>query len=735
MAYENKSNDIEYTRRSSQMVQSFGPGAMVDFKEQTLMTAAPEFWKDRIYPIYDRRLQKRLGVNYFGFPINKNCGGQILGLSYVRFPEWYYCKICHKFQSLNDWIDEHKKNTNKDPNMVNHLRCYNSMHQYPADLVCARFVSVCNCGHIDDFPWMEYVHKKYYAKTHNNNIDTYTYNIDKNGNEGQKKHSLTMRSLRMSGPEGIQITCSCGATANMTGVFREDALKNLEIKCTGRHPWKFNSQYTSNCVGKARAILRGASSVYFPVCINSIVIPQKAEDNYRRVVETDLYKQFFGAVQNQINSVNQNVMPPSAIQNDIQVSKKKISSNKEELEDKTDQLNEFKNLPLSLQQTFLSTINSIGKEIQQLENNIKAEENHIEQLKNQLNNPVVPNLNFTNIYDIFAGQICDFTQIPKNEVTDILRETIEIKPTSETDDFSYKEYEYKALSGETQIKESKYFTRVSNDENPFSRYEENGIPNFIKNVSLIKNLREVQALIGFSRLKPISFSDSILNNQQDSTTNLDESKMVFIKEYTDKWYPGSEVIGEGIFVEFNYDLISQWAKTKTVLDRVKKIDTRFKNSLYGRSSMKQITPGFILLHTISHLLLNQLSFECGYNVASLKERIYYSDCKKKSGILIYTANGDSEGSLGGLVRQGMFDVFPFILSKAMDSAKFCSNDPVCSCSSGQGRDSFNLAACHSCVLLPETCCEEFNGFLDRGLLVGTLDSEDFGFLTYCGKND
>jgi hypothetical protein len=42
-----------------------------------------------------------------------------------------------------------------------------------------------------------------------------------------------------------------------------------------------------------------------------------------------------------------------------------------------------------------------------------------------------------------------------------------------------------------------------------------------------------------------------------------------------------------------------------------------------------------------------------------------------------------------------------------------------------------LAACHGCALLPETSCEEFNRFLDRGLVIGTFDKPDLGYFTEC----
>ena len=98
-----------------------------------------------------------------------------------------------------------------------------------------------------------------------------------------------------------------------------------------------------------------------------------------------------------------------------------------------------------------------------------------------------------------------------------------------------------------------------------------------------------------------------------------------------------------------------------------------------------------------------------------------------SGILIYTSSGDSEGTLGGLVRQGRYDALPKILRDAVRKAMWCSSDPVCIESLGQGRGSLNLSACHACTLISETSCEEFNVFLDRALIVGTLENRDIGF--------
>jgi len=98
--------------------------------------------------------------------------------------------------------------------------------------------------------------------------------------------------------------------------------------------------------------------------------------------------------------------------------------------------------------------------------------------------------------------------------------------------------------------------------------------------------------------------------------------------------------------------------------------------------------------------------------------------------LIYTAAGDSEGTMGGLVSMGTRGNLEPVVQKALDKARWCSADPVCmemGAGGGQGPDSCNLAACHNCALVPETACEEFNRFLDRALVIGDLHKKNLGF--------
>lgn len=248
----------------------------------------------------------------------------------------------------------------------------------------------------------------------------------------------------------------------------------------------------------------------------------------------------------------------------------------------------------------------------------------------------------------------------------------------------------------------------------------------ISKVTLVKRLREVRALTGFTRLNPPD--NYIMGNEVLEQNNT----IVDVKPKDENWYPAYEVRGEGIFIEIDSVSIDNWLENNNkALDRANKLNKNY-NKEKSDERKREISPKFIMLHTLAHLLIKELSFECGYSITSLRERLYCDMPGEKdimNGILIYTADSDSEGSLGGLVKQGRTDILPKIFRNAIKRAKWCSYDPVCIKSNGQGRKSQNLAACHSCTLLPETSCEEFNILLDRALIVGDLNDSNLGFLS------
>jgi hypothetical protein len=178
-------------------------------------------------------------------------------------------------------------------------------------------------------------------------------------------------------------------------------------------------------------------------------------------------------------------------------------------------------------------------------------------------------------------------------------------------------------------------------------------------------------------------------------------------------------------------LIQQWMESDTAVKRVRDLLARYNQTRMQRGIFPRLVDArFMMIHTLAHALIKELTFSCGYGSAALRERLYCNledTACPMNGFLIYTASGDSEGTLGGLVAQGSPTRFGRLVHDALVRASWCSNDPVCMESPDGGAFSSNLAACHSCVLLPETSCEEGNRLLDRAFLAGTIDDPDVGF--------
>lgn len=240
---------------------------------------------------------------------------------------------------------------------------------------------------------------------------------------------------------------------------------------------------------------------------------------------------------------------------------------------------------------------------------------------------------------------------------------------------------------------------------------------YLERVNLIRKLRETRALVGFTRVTTYV------------PTDLEFRKGLMWRDYNPEkhtWLPANVVYGEGIYFELDHGMLKAW-ETDEVRQYLKPLADKYDQfaERYGKPEGK-VTPRLVLMHTLAHLLINQLTFDCGYASASLRERLYISE-DDAPGLLIYTASGDSEGTLGGLVRMGQPRFFERTFREVVKNARWRSNDPVCMESTehgGQGPNSMNLAACHSCGLIAETSCEEFNTLLDRALLVGQYTKTD-----------
>lgn len=586
--------------RKTQMITTFGPGAITEMPEFTVIMGATDYWDKKSPRINEPTLQKLLGVKYFKEPYateSQSPKGNP-DIPAFRFPKMHFCPACGRLDDYKSFGDPKKKKC---------MMC-------GRELVPSRFVAACVNGHLEDFPFEWWVH----------------YGNPSGCNEPDNHHKLSIEFKNNTGGlSSIVIKCkACGKVRSMEGCMSPNALKGY--RCRGRRPWIGFSNETNDpnpCNATMKALQRGASNVYFSVTQSALTIPP-----WSSKIQTLLDDEW----------------------NDIQTA--------------FDQGVDENNL------RWLITI----------------------KFKSQIDEGIY--------------SVDDFiSEIKKRRGT----ESADGEPF--TEHMMYED-EYKALCEGYQaenIEEPEQFQAEIADISPL-------LEDYFDEVVLVKRLREVLALRGFRRVSPAAPDD---NPDANAESNTVEFTPVWNKSQC--WLPAIEMRGEGIFLRLNGERLSEWEET--VGCRYDLMGERLGNYKIGKG---MFSPRYVLLHTLSHLLIRQLTIDCGYQEAALKERIYstYSDGEiDMAGILIYTSASDSDGSLGGLVRQGESDLLETTIRNVLQEASWCSSDPLCIESEAQGYNSLNYAACHACALLPETSCEARNCLLDRVAVVGKPDDRTIGY--------
>lgn len=295
--------------------------------------------------------------------------------------------------------------------------------------------------------------------------------------------------------------------------------------------------------------------------------------------------------------------------------------------------------------------------------------------------------------------------------SEIKRQFHNVDDQEETDDDRLREQEFHALvAGRADQPDTDFVAEHMPVPSSYS--------NWVDAVRKVTRLREVRALYGFSRLMP--------SNQDSPDIKL---AALFPEDNKQSWLPAVETLGEGVFIALNREQLDKWASTDFAVARKNQLQ---HNINLAAKQRKQDAPKVdivrVLLHTLAHVMIDQLALDAGYPASSIRERLYSGE--GAAGILLYTASSDSAGSLGGVAAQAHPERLSQALNEGLRRLEWCSADPVCIESTGAGTDGRNLAACHCCVLIPETSCELFNSYLDRGLLYGTPFAPEGGFLRW-----
>ena len=294
-------------------------------------------------------------------------------------------------------------------------------------------------------------------------------------------------------------------------------------------------------------------------------------------------------------------------------------------------------------------------------------------------------------WEIFLEDIRSNEDDDENYVTDYNIESLQ-------KELLYQEFDL--LSKSSDVKQKDLFLTLEKipPNSPIKKY--------VDRVLRVQRVGEVRAVLGFTRVRP-------------------EGKQIDVDIHDKRdWIPGIKVFGEGIFVQLNGSEVRAWLEREatSLKQRINSIKLIYQDYPVGQTMNSSPDPAFILLHTFSHQLISEMAFYSGYSANSMKERIYSYPEADHYGVLIYTADSDSEGSLGGLQELGKINNFEKVFYRSIEKSRWCSNDPVCRESNGLGVQALNRAACHACSLIPETSCVYNNTLLDRVLMSGDADN-------------
>lgn len=632
--------------RRAQLVSPFGVGAMLVSPDGvSMMPAGLDHWFEREegggsstntdigeFRIEEWRLQRHLGVSHFRLPpdfrqpwgYTADAFNVGLTVPCLRFPQWHFCSnpTCRALTKLPLSVSGRK-------------RCAEcEAKKQRGWLAQVPFVAVCEGGHIQDFPWREWVHRSANPSCRG------TLRLQSTGGASlaaQEVQCSCKRTRRLSG-----ITEASRDSTTLTRTLTEE--KDDDFLCPGVKPWHGTDE-EHGCGRPLKGSLRSASNVYFSVVRSAIYLPRESQ-----AAPADL-------------------------------------------------ISVFEAPHLSV---FAHALDDSGQ---------------------------VPSA--ANLRAIAGAELADYTDTQIEQAVRIYLGKEPPDTPSDDDGAPSDDRETKFRRAEFSVlRTAQGRDQLEIRTEPLDRYGA-WMSEYFDRVMLIDKLRETRALVGFERVNPQA--------NADFTTLKSLLRRAGPGEPPEDWLPAYLVFGEGIFLELSPAKLAAWEGAPGVATRAATLRDNYVQQLANRGKSAEgdadrINARFLLVHTLAHVLMNRLTFDSGYSSAALRERLYVSDdpIAPMAAVLIYTAAGDAEGTMGGLVRMGKPERLGSAIRRAVDEARWCSSDPVCmeiGDHGGQGPDSCNLAACHNCALVPETACEHFNRFLDRGALVGTIDHPSLGYFS------
>jgi Domain of unknown function (DUF1998) len=613
------------TARPSHLMFTGGVGALIDLPNFSVLVDGLDDWRYDTYeydPVIEPRLldavRRLLGPSvkelrtapWLEDDESVSSPAKRTGVPVTPFPQWLRCTACGQLAALDsaEWGFENDQARRPDRARFFHKNCRKVKAKRKPMAVAARFLLACAAGHLDDFPYVQFIH-------HGGDCPNSPFPVLSMDDHG--------------GNQGANVTLRCGVCTDAKRNIREALGKNGEAnlpRCRGRHP-HLKTFVDGGCQAQSKMLVLGASNQWFAQTLNAFSVPQTGAGALETKIE-----QLWDSL---ADAITPDILKPLVTH--VPALKQQLSG-----------------YPLD------TVFDAVGKHRARLLGS-----------QGTSHGDTHPDLR-TPEWEIFTAT----------------------PPPEPTDEFTL-------------------------------RRDPQGIPAALRpifsDIVEVERLREVRALIGFTRLDAPDPEDPDLVARAP------------LARSAPTWVPASEVRGEGIFLRVDEDLLSGWESDiagSAALHAHREAFQNFRKNRYsdriaGPFDPLKGWPGarYIALHTLSHLLIRTIALECGYSSASLSERIYAgTPDDPRGGILVYTAVPDAEGTLGGLVSLAEPEPLARLMRRALRDARRCSSDPLCAERLPKpGEDFLHGAACHVCMFVSETTCERGNRFLDRRFVVPVAD--------------
>ncbi|MEV4865840.1 DUF1998 domain-containing protein [Streptomyces ossamyceticus] len=602
--------------RPSQLLHTYGIGAVTDLPNLSTMVMGLDEWdpvraqvltEDRLLAAVRRRLGSQVAVLRTPPHLPENPADPYgdwtrTGVPVGLFPRWLRCsrERCNQLAPASSGLFQLRPNLYRpEKTKYVHTNCGGPGKGQPTALP-ARFLVACKDGHMDDFPWVYFVHGGGAP------CENPTLSLTESGTTGEAAN--------------VFVRCTCKAVRSMADAIGQAGERNLPA-CRGHHP-HLGTFAPGGCPEHARTMVLGATNSWFASQLKVFSIP-RAEEPLTQAVREHWSL----------------LSPLAAVPADAAKMLLPTQGCWPELE----------------QYGADAVWAAVSKEAQAV-----------------------------------AGQQSD-----EDEEFDLI--------TPEWRAFTHPRDH--ALPDFTTVRE---------------RHVPEGTADWLDSVVLVHRLREVSALTGFTRIEaPEWLPDEEMHNRIEAPLSRNDPT----------WVPCAELRGEGVFLALKEQQLTEWERREAVRAREQILKDAHWDWCIARG-VEPRWPGirYILLHTLAHVLIRQFALECGYGASGIAERIYArSGPDPMSGILLYTAAPDSEGTLGGLVSLGRGDRLGPAIAQALEEARLCSSDPMCAEHDPRVHARLHGAACHACLFAAETSCERGNHYLDRALLVETLADNKCAF--------